>query len=351
MTRNLVLLLCVFLFSTLFLYASDAPASEEKEVDVSEYYLPDRPFDWSWEKHNHLFINMAAEKFKDPEMLNMPYHRDDRCHQGMIGPSMENCFDVNRPETYNLAGPDENFMGWKDVKIAGFRSNARAIIEAGKQPPKTFKVAWLGNIRSPAPGVPEVQTRLLLPEFTANYSDLFHFYHIHPVDIEHQPHYMTQADMVREFAYLMDIGGNGWSGRLKWLLFSHRPILVVDRPYQDYFHRDLQPFVHFIPVKRDLSDLVSQTLWVKQHPQECATIAENAFRFAAENFRDEKLLQRVHEVYEYIKAHHPDAFTHPRVVAHPGVNHVVVRHQPPPPPAHVVRHQPPPANHLHPPQN
>jgi hypothetical protein len=32
------------------------------------------------------------------------------------------------------------------------------------------------------------------------------------------------------------------------------------------------------------------------------------------------------------------------------VNHVVVRHQPPPP-AHVVRHQPPPANNLHPHQN
>lgn len=337
--RKVAFLLCGFLGSVLFTVATDTGASNTTEVDVSEYFLPDRPFDWSWEKHNHLFINMAAEKFNNPEILNMLYHRDDRCHQGTIGPSMENCFDVTRPETYNMAGPDENFMGWKDVKIEGFRSNARAIIEAGKQPPKTFKVAWLGNIRSPAPGVMEVQTRLMLPEFTANFSDLFHFYHIHPVSIEQQPHYMTQADIVREFAYLMDIGGNGWSGRLKWLLFSHRPLLVVDRPFQDYFHRELQPYVHFIPVKRDLSDLVSQTMWVKEHPTECATIAENAFRFAAENFRDEKLLQRIHEVYEYIKAHHPDIFSHPRVSpVHPGVNHIV-RHQPGPPANHVHPHQ------------
>lgn len=298
-------------------------------VDVSEFYQPDHFTNPVIERMNRLYIELAAKKYDDPMILNMEFRRDDRCEMNPDEASMMCCFNTSDPVSYNYAGPDQNFMGWHDVAIKGFRANARAIIEAGKEKPIFDKVAWTGNVLSPNIIVMEHFTRPKLLNFTAKYPHLFHFYHVNPSDnMAREKHFLSQPDMVRKFAYLLDIGGNGWSGRLKWLLFSHRPLLVVDRPYQDYFHRDLQPYVHFIPVKRDLSDLVSQTLWAKGHPKECAMIAENAFRFAVEQFREEKLIERVYEVYKYIKAHHPDRIAHPVPVSVPHPVGRVVRNSP-----------------------
>jgi hypothetical protein len=317
-------------------------------VDVSEYYKPDYRTDRVSEAMNRLYIELAAKHYHDPMILNMQFHRDDRCEMNPNEAFMMCCFNASNPVSYNYAGPDQTFMGWHDVGINGFKANVRDIIEAGKEKPTVDKVAWTGNILSPNVIVMEHFTRPRLVEFTANYSNLFHFHHVSPwgQKITDDPHFMTQADMVRKFAYVLDIGGNGWSGRLKWLLFSHRPLFIVDRPFQDYFHRDLKPFVHFIPVKRDLSDLVAQTLWAKEHPEECRIIAENAFRFAAETFREQKLIERVYEVYKYIKVHHPDRFAHPfhgHAVRNGPANH------PPPPPARPAPARPTEVTTYHPP--
>ena len=101
-----------------------------------------------------------------------------------------------------------------------------------------------------------------------------------------------------KYKYLLDIGGNGYSGRLKYLLYSKRPILLIDRNYVEYFHDDLKPYEHYIPVEMDLSDLLDQVEWMKQNPDKCKEIAQNAYNFAIENFTKEKLIDRIYEVYK-----------------------------------------------------
>jgi hypothetical protein len=83
-----------------------------------------------------------------------------------------------------------------------------------------------------------------------------------------------------QFKYLFDIEGVGYSARLKVLLFSGRPVFVQARPWQEYFFRDMKPFVHYIPVARDLGDLREQLDWAEENKEKCAEIAENARSFA-----------------------------------------------------------------------
>ena len=79
---------------------------------------------------------------------------------------------------------------------------------------------------------------------------------------------------------LIDIEGFGYSGRLKYLLWSHRPVLLVDRPHKEFFFEFLKEWEHYIPVKRDLSDLLEKTKWCLDHCEESQAIAENAFQFS-----------------------------------------------------------------------
>ena len=74
--------------------------------------------------------------------------------------------------------------------------------------------------------------------------------------------------------------------------------MLVERTYIEYFHNDLEPFVHFVPVKRDLSDLVEKATWVKENPEKACIIAQNAYMFAMKNFTKEKICERIKTVYE-----------------------------------------------------
>lgn len=76
--------------------------------------------------------------------------------------------------------------------------------------------------------------------------------------------------------YAIDIDGysNAWSNfyiRLKLGCC----VLKVESEYgfrQWYYHK-LEPYVHYVPVKADLSDLFSQIEWVKAHPAKAEAIA------------------------------------------------------------------------------
>ena len=76
------------------------------------------------------------------------------------------------------------------------------------------------------------------------------------------------------YKYQIDIGGGGgttWSGTLEKLampgvLFHHVT------PTKDYFHDLLVPYVHYIPVKDDLSDLREKYEWAESHPIEAKQI-------------------------------------------------------------------------------
>lgn len=71
-----------------------------------------------------------------------------------------------------------------------------------------------------------------------------------------------------KYKYLIDASGQGYSARIKYLLFSRRPLFIIDREYWDWIGIDLIPWVHFIPVKADLSDLLDQINWADNHPLE-----------------------------------------------------------------------------------
>ncbi|KAG8463440.1 hypothetical protein KFE25_004951 [Diacronema lutheri] len=74
---------------------------------------------------------------------------------------------------------------------------------------------------------------------------------------------------------LIDVAGVTWSDRLPRALASGATLLVVARPHgsTDYLQPYLRPWVHYIPVAADLSDLSRRMRWCGEHEAECAAIA------------------------------------------------------------------------------
>jgi len=74
-------------------------------------------------------------------------------------------------------------------------------------------------------------------------------------------------------------GGTSWTGTIEKLalpgvLFHHVT------PTKDWFYDRLQPWVHYIPVDSDLTDLREKFEWAESHPVEAQKIAEAGTEFA-----------------------------------------------------------------------
>jgi hypothetical protein len=85
-----------------------------------------------------------------------------------------------------------------------------------------------------------------------------------------------------QYRYHIDIGGSSgtsWTGTIEKLalpgvLFHHVT------PTKDWYHDHLVPWVHYIPVAPDLSDLHEKYEWAESHPNEAQLIAEASTEFA-----------------------------------------------------------------------
>ncbi|KAH7912619.1 glycosyl transferase family 90-domain-containing protein [Hygrophoropsis aurantiaca] len=67
------------------------------------------------------------------------------------------------------------------------------------------------------------------------------------------------------YKYVLDIDGNGWSGRFKRLITSNSLVFKATI-YPEWFMDRIQPWAHYIPVQMDLSDLHDSLVFFRGGP-------------------------------------------------------------------------------------
>lgn len=91
-----------------------------------------------------------------------------------------------------------------------------------------------------------------------------------------------------KFKYLVDVDGNSCSyERYFWLLLSNSLVLKQMTDNVQWYYGGLEPYKHFVPVKKDLSDLLDQIEWAKTHDMEAQLIAEEATQFVKDHLSPE----------------------------------------------------------------
>jgi hypothetical protein len=66
------------------------------------------------------------------------------------------------------------------------------------------------------------------------------------------------------------------------------PPIRRPRP-QEFWYNDFKPYVHYIPLSYDGSDLLEKIQWAREHDAEVQQIVANARAFAEESFTDENI--------------------------------------------------------------
>jgi len=82
-----------------------------------------------------------------------------------------------------------------------------------------------------------------------------------------------------EYKYIIHIDGHVSAFRLSLELNFGSVILLVNSEWKMWYSDLLQPYVHYVPVSNDLSDIYNKIRWCKNNDEKCKEIVSNAKKF------------------------------------------------------------------------
>lgn len=82
------------------------------------------------------------------------------------------------------------------------------------------------------------------------------------------------------YKYLIDVDGNSCAfERYFWTLLSNSVVFKQITNNRQWYYGALEPYRHYIPVKKDLSDLLEKISWANDHDDEVKAIADQGTEF------------------------------------------------------------------------
>jgi hypothetical protein len=92
------------------------------------------------------------------------------------------------------------------------------------------------------------------------------FHAVAKMPFEHFSHYK----------YILHIDGNVAAYRLAKSMLLGSTILLQESGSTLWFQHLMKPWVHYVPVKDELNDLIDQIKWCNRHEKECEAMASAA---------------------------------------------------------------------------
>ncbi|ELT95788.1 hypothetical protein CAPTEDRAFT_221044 [Capitella teleta] len=86
-----------------------------------------------------------------------------------------------------------------------------------------------------------------------------------------------------KYKYQLNIDGTVAAYRFPYLLAGDSLVLKQDSIYYEHFYKDLKPYVHYVPLKKDLSDVMQQLQWAQKNDRQAEQIAKNGQDFVREH--------------------------------------------------------------------
>lgn len=100
-----------------------------------------------------------------------------------------------------------------------------------------------------------------------------------------------------EFKYIINIDGEVNAWRLAAELSYNSVILIVESQYsyQSWFYKHLKPYIHYVPIKNDLSNLIEEISKLIDDEDYAKKIAENSVKFYNKYLTKHAILKYLHQ--------------------------------------------------------
>jgi hypothetical protein len=121
--------------------------------------------------------------------------------------------------------------------------------------------------------------------------DKFPFKLVEPLD------YFQQS----EYKYIIHVQGHTCAYRLSVELSLGCVLLIVQGKYRLWYSDLLQEYIHYVPVKEDLSNLIAQIDWCRKNKKKCLEMIKNCKKFYNEYLTENGILKYVFNLLVGVK--------------------------------------------------
>jgi hypothetical protein len=105
------------------------------------------------------------------------------------------------------------------------------------------------------------------------------------------------------YKYIVHIEGHVAAYRLSLELSMGSVILLVPSNYCLWYFKWLEPWIHYVPIKPDLSDLIEQIQWCRSNDDVCYEITQNAISFYNKYLTFDGILDYLQQLCLSVKCH------------------------------------------------
>ena len=90
---------------------------------------------------------------------------------------------------------------------------------------------------------------------------------------------MSIKDQLK-YRFIISVEGNDVASGLKWQLYSNSIILMSEPTIESWLMEfKLKPFYHYVPIKKDFSDIISKIRWCNNNVEKCIEIIINSTNY------------------------------------------------------------------------
>jgi len=100
---------------------------------------------------------------------------------------------------------------------------------------------------------------------------------------------LTKRANVFENKYLIVVDGNAFADSFHTYLAS-RSLVFYAGIFNEWFTSNIYPYIHYIPVSMDFSDLEEKVYWAATHDDQAQQIAENGYNWFNNHGRKEDMV-------------------------------------------------------------
>jgi hypothetical protein len=196
---------------------------------------------------------------------------------------------------YSHVCPDFLFGGEPTQNVRDWDKTCNAVTAAGQTESDIKKIGWVGSIGN-------VGVRHNLFQLGQQHQNIMDIKDVHWTNYDTNlerwtgANYVTYEQYAKRWEYLIDVEGVGYSTRGKLLMHAGRVLFWADRPYKEWYVEQMQPWVHYVPVRRDLGDLVENFERVESDLALKQSIQENGLQFAKTNLRYMSAMNRWRDI-------------------------------------------------------
>lgn len=232
-------------------------------------------------------IRDAVEKYNIDKNFKFTVWTGDGCNKEYFSVCVyDDCYDRGFPCFI--------FDSYKEV---GMQDYSSTISSFNDSTPLTAKIGWIGAIVNPIRKLYLDRYRdTVFSEGILNDWNRVDRYNLS----KNTPTYLTYQDQIDRWKYLLDIEGAGYSGRTKVFLNSPRIVFIVERRHKEWWYEHIKPWIHYIPVKSDLSDLEENYNRIESDPLLQKFIKHEQIKFTRQHLTYDSALNRIKDIIESI---------------------------------------------------